>query len=92
MNFPSRNRKHQRKITPEERNSTINQINQWCRDHKDLVTPEWWRQVWVDFNDDTEAILEYLESLCRHCLSEPANIKGRGMCLECKTRIEGEYK
>ena len=73
MDFPSRNRKHQRKITPEEKHSTINQINQWRRDHKDLVTPEWWSQVWADFNDDSEDILEYLESLCRHCLSETVN-------------------
>ncbi len=83
MNFPQANRKQRRKITPEEKHSTINQVNQWRRDHKGLVTPEWWKQVWVDFNDDSEAILEYLERQCRHCLSETDNVKGRRMCLEC---------
>ncbi len=91
MDFPHADRKHQRKITPEEKHSTINQINKCRRDHKDLVTPEWWKQVWADFNDDTEEILEYLESLCRHCLSETEGKKGREYCPKCETMIEGEY-
>ncbi len=70
MDFPQANRKQRRKITPEEKRSAINQINKWRRDHKDLVTPEWWRQVWAYFNDDSEKILEYIKALDKTTFSE----------------------
>ena len=63
--------------------STEKDIIKWHRDHKHLVTPEWWKQLWADFNDDTEEILEYLQTLCRHCLSETEQRKGRRICPEC---------
>ncbi len=58
------------------------EISAWRADHLELITDEWWLQLFDDF-DDKEDILEYLESLCRHCLSETEQRKGRRYCPEC---------
>ena len=66
-------------------------ISAWRAEHLELITDEWWLQLFDDFGDK-EDLLEYLESLCRHCLSETEGKKGRKFCPKCKTMIKGEYK
>ena len=70
--------------------SNLTEIDKWQKEHRHIMGSlqefsEWWKGVWADFNDDTEEILEYLQTLCRQCLSETVNQKGRRMCMECIT-------
>ncbi len=58
------------RIFTEDHYSVWKEIDQWRKDHAAFVTVEWWKQVWADFQDDGEDILEYLEGLCDRCITE----------------------
>ena len=68
-------------VEPKKTKTEI-EISAWRADHLELITDTWWLQLFDDF-DDKDDLLEYLEGLCRHCLSETEGLKGRKFCPEC---------
>ncbi len=67
-----------------EKTKTEIAIDEWRASHIELITDTWWLQLFDDF-DDKDDILEYLERLCRHRLSETEGLKGRKFCPECNS-------